>query len=306
LSNPAQIARRIEQAFERKFQELAVYPVEAGDNLTKIIRSYYGIASSDLRFDMAMAHVLYFNPEIKDPNKIYVGQLLRLPPVDENEDPKPYCEVKQEFTPNYTAQYSPAVARAVGVGGLTQIAQSIPKDPQEREMFRALAWLHQNYDYLSIATGTGFNTWGNLVSDANRALILQVEVLYRDYKAGLISQNQYNYRRQLALKQFAERLGPFEKFLLKGKTAREAIRISRSKAIPATAKINFHATRLANMAQYAKHGGILLTAAGVGMGCYNISQTESRAKKNEIFCGDFGGIDSRYHGRHERWCFADF
>jgi hypothetical protein len=37
------------------------------------------------------------------------------------------------------------------------------------------------------------------------------------------------------------------------------------------------------MAKYAKHGGILLTAAGVGMGCYNIAQAHRQQEKNEIF-----------------------
>ena len=43
------------------------------------------------------------------------------------------------------------------------------------------------------------------------------------------------------------------------------------------------------MARYAKHGGVILTAAGVGMGCYNIAQAQSRQEKNEIFVETFGG-----------------
>ena len=36
------------------------------------------------------------------------------------------------------------------------------------------------------------------------------------------------------------------------------------------------------MASYAKNGGLVLTAAGVGMGCYNMAQTTSHHEKNEI------------------------
>jgi len=107
-------------------------------------------------------------------------------------------------------------------------------------------------------------------------------MLYSQKQQDILTTGQYQYRRQLALKKYAAKIGPFEKILFKGKTATEAIRISRTKALPATAKIDSHLGRLTSIANNLKYGGHILTAAGLGMGCYNIAQTSSWHEKNEI------------------------
>ena len=99
---------------------------------------------------------------------------------------------------------------------------------------------------------------------------------------------EYDYRRQLALKKYSQKIGPFEKLLFKGQTAREAVRISHTKALPATVKIDNQLHRLGKMAKYAKHGGIILTAASVGMACHDIGHAQTRQEKNEIFVETFG------------------
>lgn len=71
--------------------------------------------------------------------------------------------------------------------------------------------------------------------------------------------------------------------MFKGKTVREAVRISRAKDIPATAKIERQLNRLSRMSKMTKYGGIALTAAGAAMACHQIGKTEERHKKNEIF-----------------------
>ncbi len=55
--------------------EVAVfYTVKAGDNLSKIAKQHYGDASKYSRIFEAN------KPMLKDPDKIYVGQTLRIPP----------------------------------------------------------------------------------------------------------------------------------------------------------------------------------------------------------------------------------
>ncbi len=279
------------QQLERPLNNISatpvVYKIKPGDSLSRIITRYYGINYTDPRYKTALASVVYFNDSIKDPNEIFAGQLLRLMPLYED-NATAFCPVPDDFY-----QEKPvAVAtrhRLEPMGNYQErFKHHIPSSPQEQEAFWALAWLHENYGILSTTSGAGFTAWGGLVSQSNNAFIAEVKVLYGQYQGGGLSKNQYDYRRQLALKKYAQKIGPFEKLLLNGKTAREAARINRTKAIPATANIDRHLGRLGRMAQYAKHGGTILTAAGVGMGCYNIAQAQSKQEKNEIFFETIG------------------
>jgi nucleoid-associated protein YgaU len=56
--------------------EATLYTVTSGDTLSKIAKAHYGDA---------MKHPQFFEankPMLKDPDRIYPGQLLRLPPLD--------------------------------------------------------------------------------------------------------------------------------------------------------------------------------------------------------------------------------
>ena len=135
----------------------------------------------------------------------------------------------------------------------------------------------------STSAGSGINAFGGLVGQSNNAFIAEVKMLYSQKQQGILTSSQYQRARQKALAKYAAKIGPFEKILFKGKTVREAIRINRTKALPATAKIDSHLGRLTTIANNLKYGGHILTAAGLGMGCYNIAQTPSWHEKNEIF-----------------------
>ena len=55
--------------------EATLYTVQSGDSLSKIAKAHYGDASK---------YMIIFEanqPLLKDPNKIYPGQALRIPPV---------------------------------------------------------------------------------------------------------------------------------------------------------------------------------------------------------------------------------
>lgn len=113
--------------------------------------------------------------------------------------------------------------------------------------------------------------------------------MYAQYKAGVLSKGQYDYQRGKLLKQFAQLTGPVERLLLKGKTALEAIRINRSKAIPATQTIASHVTRLNQLSRLAKGGGVVLAGVGMAGACGQIGATQNRQEKNEIFFETLGG-----------------
>ena len=156
----------------------------------------------------------------------------------------------------------------------------MPTATKEQEAFWALAWLDENYGVTSVAATAGFNSFGGLVSQAHNAFIAEVRHIYHEYKRGALTENQYDYQRQKALKTYARKLGPFEKLLFKGQTAHEAIRINRSKALPATGAIDAHLDRLSGMAKMASRGGTVLAVTGVGVGCYQIANASTRQQKN--------------------------
>jgi nucleoid-associated protein YgaU len=56
--------------------QATMYTVQPGDSLSKIAKAHYG---------NAMKYTVIFEantPMLKDPNKIYPGQVLRIPPID--------------------------------------------------------------------------------------------------------------------------------------------------------------------------------------------------------------------------------
>ena len=56
--------------------EALLYTVKSGDNLSKIAREQYGSAGKYMAIFDAN------KPMLKDPNKIYPGQVLRIPPLN--------------------------------------------------------------------------------------------------------------------------------------------------------------------------------------------------------------------------------
>ena len=263
-----------------------VYYVKSGDTLSQIITRYYDCRYGDRLYKLALNSVLYYNKGLTNQNYIRPHQVIRLMPLYElgmSSCPVPVPDVVQPQSQGNN-QVTQVLEPVMGdhTYDLDGYLNYIPTDPQEREAFWALAWLQSNYDFLAIPAGAGFNVLGGLVNQQNTALIAEVETLWNQYDRGFLTKGQYDYRRARALEAFAQRLGPFERVLLRGQTARQAIRIVRSRALPATANVTRNLSRLRGLATVASRGGVVLTAAGVAKGCYDIAQTNSRQEKNEI------------------------
>lgn len=60
---------------EKKEPEAQFYTVESGDNLSKIAKQFYGDANKYPQIFEAN------KPMLSDPDKIYPGQVLRIPPI---------------------------------------------------------------------------------------------------------------------------------------------------------------------------------------------------------------------------------
>ena len=294
------IVQPIEQSISETSEAPALYIVKPGDTLSQIIAKYYDIHYQDPRYHKVQATLIHFNDTLTDPHVIHPGQLLWLVPLTKD-DATAMCPVPVNANKPSAKPFDPTMIADSGLrqwlmpSGQTtyseyaaRMKRLMPSTSKEQEAFWALAWLDENYGVTSVAATAGFNAFGGLVSQAHNAFVVEVKHLVLQYYRGELTTNEYSYRRRKALEIYQRKIGPFERLLFKGKTAREAIRIDRTKALPATGKIDAHLERLGSMAKFASRGGLVLTAAGVGMGCYQIANANTQHKKNEIFVETVG------------------
>jgi len=237
------------------------YKIKNGDTLSGIIQSMFGYAQNDSRYAETVSHLLTLNPQLKNPDRIRAGDMLRLgilPTVLTAKTTSPH-PIK---TPAF-------------------ITESV--DESLRDNFWALTWLEHNANYLTIPGGIAAGSTGNLLSPGNVNLINEVSDHYADFKSDRITKSQYNYRRKLALDKLKTNIGPLEKVMFGKNTTHQSIRIARSGGIPATAHITKHADRLKRLAAISKNGGIVLAGVGLTAACVQIANTTNNQEKNEIF-----------------------
>ncbi len=235
------------------------YKIRNGDTFSGIIHLMFGYTRGATRYAETAQYLLALNPQIKNPDRIRAGDMLRLgvlPPVSQPTIAKP-------ITP---PQF---------------ISKNVPAN--HMDSFATLAWLEHNANFLTIPGGIAMGAAGNLLSPGNVGLINNVSDLYADYKSGNITKGQYDSRRKVSLNQLKQNIGPFEKMIFGKQTTHESIRIARGGGIPATDHIKQHSNRLQRLAALSQNGGIVLMGVGLTSACLQIANTASTKEKNKIF-----------------------
>ncbi len=235
------------------------YKIKNGDTFSGIIHNMFGRARNDTRYAETVKHLLALNPQIKNPDRIRAGDMLRLGVLPVAPQAKP------------RAVHTPP----------TFITQ--PTHSDDAEAFWAFSWLEHNGNYLTIPGSIAAGASGNLLSPGNVNLINEVSDHYADYKTKKTTKGQYDARRKKSLNQLKKNIGPMEKLLFGKNTTHQSIRIARRGAIPATAHITQHADRLKRLGAMSKHGGIVLAGVGLTTACMQIASTADTKEKNEIF-----------------------
>ena len=243
------------------------YKVKAGDTLSAIIFKMFGTTPTDQDYQVAVKHLMLLNKQLKDPNKIFAGEVLKLGVIPLSNVPINSLEQGSQklSTPNISIPITKNVS------------------PQDSESFWALSWLENNSNLLTIPSGIALGATGNLLSPANVGLVTEVSDLYAKYKEGSITKNQYSYRRSLALNKLKKNIGPMERMLFGNNSTYQSIRIARSGGVPATSHIAKHANKLNNLAKVSKFGGIALAGVGLTAACMQIANATGKSEKNEIF-----------------------
>lgn len=287
----AEFERRFYQktAYQNSYEPVFYY-VKPGDTLSQIITSYYDIRYGTKEYDYALLQVLFNNKHITNPNSIQPRQVISLLPMTPRYGVSMCLEedaAQQDFEVlrNKAMNNNSVMAFRPNDSATQQFLSSIPSDPQERDMFWTLAWLQSNYDILlSTGAATAANVLGGLAGEQNSGLIKEVDKLYTQYQNKKLTKSQYDYKRRQVLKSYSRKVGPvFEKAVFNGQTTQQAIRINRTKALPANANILKYAGRLNELAKLASKGGLILTGFGVVKGAYDMCQAETLKEKNEIF-----------------------
>jgi len=235
--------------------------------LSAIIFKMFGSTPSDQGYQVAVMHLMLLNKHLKDPNKIFAGEILNLGVI-----------------PSFSVPINPLVQNSqkpLVPDSSLPITKNV--NPQDSERFWVLSWLEKNSNLLSIPGGIAFGATGNLLSPANVGMVTEVSDLYAEFKSGNITKNQYNYRRTLALNRLKKNIGPMEKLLFGNNTTHQSIRIARSGGVPATSHIAKHAKKLNNLAKVSKFGGVALVGVGLTASCMQIANTTDKSEKNEIF-----------------------
>ncbi|MBL4607129.1 MAG: LysM peptidoglycan-binding domain-containing protein [Pseudomonadales bacterium] len=262
-----------------------MYTIRGGDTLSSLAGRFYGANTyGSPRYKTALQHLLYFNPSIKDPSQIKIGQLLLVVPFPSEIHVAQICKAPEDY---YKQQTSLPAHRLLPT---TPMQSGV--DAEKDSLVWALGWLEHNYNFLSMPGGAALGSAGNLLSQGNIALLGQVNQLYADYKSGKsnMTKGQYDYARKKLLDNFKRNIGPVESILFGNKTTHETIRIARGGGFPASAKITDEISRLNRFASLAKGGGVILTVVGLGVSCRQIANEHDRQKKNEILVESIGSV----------------
>lgn len=264
----------------------AVYAVQRGDTLSRILSDYYNIRAHTPEYEMAETYALYYNPNILHPDHIHIGDIIRLMPLPKD-SANAFCPVPDDFYHHRLVATRHRMEPAKKHPSVF-LRDNLPISEEEREIFFALARAQDKYHWLEVGA-FGAASFQNLTGPSNLALIKEVGDLYEQFQNGKLTRNQYNYQRAKRLNTLSKKLGVMQRFLFEGQTTHEAISITRKKSLPATMKITSNLSRLSDLSTLAKSSGVLLTGVGGAIACDNIGNTEDRQEKNEIFVEFLGG-----------------
>lgn len=212
------------------------YAVKPQDTLSHLVFTFYGFGPGSAHYRSAQEFLLSLNPEVKNSDRIEVGQILR---VAEYAPPSVFTRPHRPHHLLDTLQ-DPLLLDVLG--DTPYLSASV--HPTDRNQFWALSWLEHHGNWLTVPGGIALGATENLMSPGNIDLIKKISDLYAEYQKNKITKGEYDARRKAALDQFKQNVGPMERLLFGKRTTHQAVRIARAGGIPATAHIAKHAKEL--------------------------------------------------------------
>lgn len=237
---------------------VALYTIKPGDQLFTIMRSHYGNVTFLKDRTKLIDRVQKNNPHISNINMIFPGQVVTLPDIGPAEDEMPLLTLSER---DATAHICREIEHV---------------DPVTREIMPI-------FDTEKILSGTG-SGYIKFVEDATKNAVGDVKKVglsYYQMKAGTITRNQYNYRRNIALQNADAKLGPLRAGFTPGKTAHQTIRIRPNDAVR-TAAVLDEIKMLDRTMRLAKGGAVILQIANIANTANKVNTAQSNEERTVI------------------------
>ncbi|WP_420413021.1 hypothetical protein [Roseibium sp.] len=237
-----------------------LYPIRKGDTLAKIVSEQYNVHGSDVQ--QAINSVLANNPEIKDPNMIYAGQMLILE--------YPYNKKRTE-----NAQIRELLAAQ-------RFWNAKPKTEQAEMAVttRAITALGVAKQVTQVG-GTTLSQTASILN-TNKRHYFNVGIDYSRYTRGEITKSQYDYRRRLHLSKLQANLGPLESSLHGNNTVFQKFRMAPGRSNNPTAPFLKQIDAIQDLTGKIKRGGTVLSYIMLPFEAGNIALREKDAIQREI------------------------
>ncbi|WP_276680279.1 LysM peptidoglycan-binding domain-containing protein [Thalassolituus oleivorans] len=236
-------------------RDIQLHQVQAGETLSKIIVRYHGNLQADV-LQSLISETMAANPQIKNPDLIYSGQLLQIP-------------IPASYVSTETWSYKPPILKDLQPDYLGPVCRDWNKaTPQERSMMPSLI-------DVSLATASAMAGGADALLNSNKSLISKIAVSYEQYKQGAISKNQYDYIRKQSIDKLSENMKSTTRLFTGDKSVKEVLRISRTKGTVPTANIKYAASKIGDYGKAAAKGGLVLSAISLADSCKTIATTNS-------------------------------
>jgi|GEM_PF-771525 len=243
-------------------RDIQLHQVQAGETLSKIIVRYHGNLKTDV-LQSLISETMAANPQIKNPDLIYSGQLLQIP-------------IPASYVSTETWSYKPPILKDLQPDYLGPVCRDWNKaTPQERSMMPSLI-------DVSLATASAMAGGADALLNSNKSLISKIAVSYEQYKQGAISKNQYDYIRKQSIDKLSENMKSTTRLFTGDKSVKEVLRISRTKGTVPTANIKYAASKIGDYGKAAAKGGLVLAAVSLADSCHTISTTDNPRERSVV------------------------
>ncbi|MEN3792670.1 hypothetical protein [Fulvimarina sp. MAC3] len=212
------------------------------------------------------------NPAIKNPDRIFPNQLIKLPPLGGT------------IISSERANGIPTFDQDTG-RSCTAIATKLESySPEERNFLGDL----NLYDAYSTAAGGFFDVVGK-ASLASIDLVKNIVLQYFRKESGMISVGQYDYARGKSIKAINHQLGPLHHLVNPGKRPGEVLRIQPNASHRAARHLS-EIDKLARIAKVAKTANIIVSVVDLGLTGAQIANAKSDDERTIIVVEKAGSL----------------
>lgn len=244
---------------------ISFYTVRSGDQLLKIAYEHYGMDAMRRDREAILERIARNNPQIKDPDKIWPGQVIMLPSGE-----------PQGVAP-------PQICRAA-----VPVTQHLAR--QQPATLDLLSWIdtEKALDYGVEATDGFADLVGKAVRKA-KPHIQKVALEYYRKDAGMITKGEYDYRRRASLQKAEKQLGVLRPLIYPRRRVSEVVRIKPHAAMR-THRVMQEVDTMARISKVMSRGAVVLKLVDAGMKIQKYNAATTREEKTAVVVDSAGDM----------------